>query len=405
MENNKIVIKRCSSCAVCGKELSDPASVSIGIGPECIKDIPLDKEEIAKALIEKGVFEMAYYDNPTLFEFHKRISSQGIINLDKDLAPIVKTTRRLSAEPLVKFLEDYPMSFCSDTNASDTRGTALKNKILLIRKSVLEGIHSLAVSSPNPEKVANIGTEYVSKLKTMINLERRYNESIAKLSVIKLKKTGASLFNKNDFVNVLEMWQEKMDRNASTYAQSFISNLKTEDERKNGFHTRNLLINMDDRAATLDKEIWDRSKREKESKSAERIQIISRGIFNGDINEIFLALEGEGLSESVELFKSREKDFLKKYIPQLEKVVMDRDFSSVGSNVKQMLAIGKIVDEGKDPHDFAKYILSSPEIVDSIKTAIDKEGKDWGAELRRLYGFLKANGLWEISTGKQSYGA
>lgn len=400
-----LVLSRSPFCLYCGRELSDPDSQAIGIGPECIRTINIDREAVVKALSAPGsTYNLEYEETDKMaIRFHQVISERRLIDIDKDLVTLLALKDKLNSETILKRLESYTLSFEENTELSETRGLALQKKLEVIKQHLIKEIGKF------PYRLDDVKSEVelaMKKLVSVIEIEQRYNSVIRNLYSLKSKKTGKNLFGASDEIHRLKMWCSgfKNGSISSRELHRFLS-LKeieagiSEETLKEGIPARQILLITERTKALENKEADDKIKILK--KREDDIHTVLLAVKEGNIGAVVNTAKrnSQDREEILGYVTSHREELFTEYENVLLHKIKDRKWSEICSDVDDLIYLGEVID-GKGSQDLLlNKILSIPACIEELNIAVKSEGRDWSPGLRRMYGKLMGYNVWGVAMG------
>lgn len=144
LKNRKVYLERASACNCCGKGMSDPFSISVGIGPECLTMIGIDRNKALEAVRVGGgscVFSAKASDEDWS-KFQKKFSDQRIVQFSEVISNIWKDHKE---DPLVAIkkmndaFDDKLKHAKLDVVVSNSRGQKIQSVLYKIEAKLKDG--------------------------------------------------------------------------------------------------------------------------------------------------------------------------------------------------------------------------------------------------------------------------
>ena len=422
--NTKFIhITRGDRCSICAKELTDPVSVSIGIGPECIKKIKIDKEAMAESLNKDGVYRLDYKEGDKEIElFHKGFLKQRAIDLDKEVGDFIKLGPHASTDDVLRVLENATVAINDPIEVSKTRAESFINKIREIRDRI---------GSKNTKKIRSLfdlnGLPDVESMSSIISLidkeEVRFNSSLEYLKNLKDASGEKSIINDHLKTDSLQAWANGFRNNVrrrdisvanrDSWLEKFRSSL-IEKGLSIPVSKVDFIIAKNKESSELDKALEKESLEDKKAEDLKKksldLEIKEKVYFklsglgrSGSPSEVESYLRNDSLdtAELREIIVKNEKELINRWSMDFEKLIQNKDWFKLKKDLSTLIEIdNRMLAKKCNPLKIAEQILSRPETITIFQNAVEAEGKEWGTDIRRAYGVLKGAGLWSIAIGK-----
>lgn len=368
LENYKFI--ESDYCRACGKNLVDSDSQLIGIGPECIKQLGIDRKKTIQSINEGNgflFFEGTESIDSTLDHFMGKISARAVIDIDhvvsqkhESLADLVKTVKRARA-----FSDGMDPD---KSSISKTRKYRLQNNI----KNLAAQIRALSIQTSKLYNNTVNYSEVMADVKRLYKLEESYNAILDKLEKVP-----------SDDGVPFEVPRNLLNNEAQRIVCSVVINLDLQgDQSRVNAATKIVtdlcseygytlpLEQLTERKAALNDQKIDAARVREAAKTGD-ILSINMNFLNRSLLRLFI-------NES----KTNRSNFIRASVPVVSNVIKNKDMKALSDMVQCYLLTGTHLD-----------IFDS--VRGDIKSLMDEGGKEWGPVQKRLYATLKQSGIWD----------
>jgi hypothetical protein len=265
MTKKTIYFTHSEICSCCGRALTDPVSVSIGIGPECIKIVEIDKAAMADVLSKGGIYFQEYNEGDAGWEqIHKKLSDRRLIQLDQELEKSLNDKNKEDILIILDRVEKNTLSLDESASVSKSRFTSLEKRMIKLKLTTELRIDSLATSIYLHFDDENFGVNAaVDSLLKVETIENKYNEIVRRLLNVKSDNGKDSLVNSQFEVHKIKAWCDSLSNgDRRTYGSDFLKKVLKDEERNTKITRESLLLENHNR-----KEIVTRENKEKSDKA------------------------------------------------------------------------------------------------------------------------------------------
>jgi hypothetical protein len=376
-------ITRSNACGCCGKELTDPISVAIGIGPECIKSVKIDQEALASALASSGFYEYEYDENdPKSMKFHSRMSTQKLIVLDNELAAYVATNAgKCNIDHVLAMLENAAETLHGSDSLSKSRAASLVKTLDKVKASFGSQLKLLFDNSLDFD---NLDLEdLINKFNLADHIKQRFDNSVN------------TIFSGNVHCKLIDYADDKCVR-LCRFSEGSISFMERcikytseagMDKRSGifqGYLTQSLL------AA--------KQSQQEEDEAFETLDATIIGGVASKYDSYYKFLKPG--RKSYDYLRANQDTIVQGLILRMQSnFEKESPWSVLETDIRPLCNLGSRLFD--DENYVLEKVLSDPRLIESFNNAVVADGKDWSSGLRRCYGSLKGKGLWDIITGKK----